>query len=170
MKTVLLWLGFALCVIFGVLLCGLSVTMLLQPTAALIVLVPVALYLLYSFEAGIFRFFGRVLRREIGAEDCLVLETASTLGFLFGIFGMVIGFVMVMSRLSDPAKLGAGVAVSVISLLYGAIPAIMLLPLRPPVRKSSVGDTTTGKSAGFMIVAFFMMTTSFSAVLYALRK
>lgn len=169
MKTVLLWLGFAVCIASGLLLAGLTVKVLLQPTSALIVLVPVALYLLYSYGAGLGQFLGRAVRQEIQEDDCRVIETACALGFLFGIIGMVIGFVMVMSNLSDASKLGAGIAASVISIFYGAVPSLFLLPLRTPALKNFCGSSMTRKAAGFMMIAFFMMTTDLFVVLYAMR-
>lgn len=169
MKTVLLWIGFVICIASGLLLAGLSVKVLLQPTSAIIVLVPVALYLLYSYGAGVGQFFGRAVRQEIQEDDCRVIETASALGFLFGIIGFVIGFVMVMSNISDTSKLGAGIAMSVVSIFYGAVPSIMLLPLRTSAGKASGGDGIARKAAGFMVVAFCMMMTDLFVVLYAMR-
>lgn len=169
MKTILLWLSFAVCVVAGILLSGLSVSMLLQPTAGLIVLVPVALYLLYSLGSGLRPFLGRSLRQELTEDDNRIIGTACSLGYLFAVIGMVIGFVMVMSNLSNPAQIGPGIATSVVSILYGAVPSIMLLPLRSPSRHSSGIAGISQKAAGFMVIAFFMMTTDLFVVLYALR-
>lgn len=169
MKTVLLWLGFAVCIMSGLLLAGLPVKVLLQPTAAVIVLVPVVLYLLYSYGSGVGPFLGRAVRQDLQEDDSLIIETASALGFLFGIIGMVVGFVMVMSNISDASKLGAGIAASIISIFYGAVPSIVLLPLRTPARNKLCGSDTTQKAAGFLVISFFMMTTDLFVVLYAMR-
>ncbi len=115
MKTTLLLGGFLLCIMSGVMLSGLTIGVFLQPAAALMVLLPVAFYLLYSYGSGVGRFLRRAVCQELEADDSPVIDTACTLGFMFGIFAMIVGFAVTMGNLPDSSKLGSGIAISIIS-------------------------------------------------------
>lgn len=167
MKIVLLWIGFMLCIAGGMLLQGISLGVLLQPTAALIVLLPVLLYLLYCHGSGLPGFVSRLFQLELQETDLATLDTAVSLGFVFGAISMVSGMVMTMANLSDSSKLGAGIAVSFISAIYGAIPAVLLMPLR---NNSKSAKNSSIKAGGYMAVTAFMLATNVMTVLYALGR
>lgn len=167
MKTVLLWIGFVLCIAGGMLLQGISPGVLLQPTAALIVLLPVLLYLAYSHGSDLPGFALRIFRQEQTDTDQATLDTAVSLGFVFGAISMVAGMIMTMANLSDSSKLGAGIAVSFISAIYGAIPAVLLLPLR---RNVTSAKNSMVKAATYTTVTAFMLVVNVMTVLYALGR
>jgi chemotaxis protein MotA len=59
-----------------------------------------------------------------------VFETAGGFAPTIGILGAVLGLIHVMENLSDPSKLGAGIAVAFVATIYGVGSAnLILLPL-----------------------------------------
>jgi chemotaxis protein MotA len=59
-----------------------------------------------------------------------VFETAGGFAPTIGILGAVLGLIHVMENLSDPAKLGAGIAVAFVATIYGVGSAnLVLLPI-----------------------------------------
>jgi chemotaxis protein MotA len=59
-----------------------------------------------------------------------VFETAGGFAPTVGILGAVLGLIHVMENLSDPSKLGAGIAVAFVATIYGVgIANLILLPL-----------------------------------------
>jgi chemotaxis protein MotA len=69
---------------------------------------------------------------EMPAE---VLETAAGYTPTLGILGAVLGLIHVMASLSEPAKLGSGIAVAFVATIYGVGAAnLVLLPLAARLR------------------------------------
>jgi chemotaxis protein MotA len=69
---------------------------------------------------------------EIPAD---VLETAAGYTPTLGILGAVLGLIHVMESLSEPAKLGSGIAVAFVATVYGVGAAnLVLLPLATKLR------------------------------------
>jgi chemotaxis protein MotA len=69
---------------------------------------------------------------EVAAE---VLETAAGYTPTLGILGAVLGLIHVMESLSEPSKLGAGIAVAFVATVYGVAAAnLVLLPLSTKLR------------------------------------
>jgi chemotaxis protein MotA len=65
-----------------------------------------------------------------------VLETAGGFCPTIGILGAVLGLIHVMSNLSDPSKLGTGIAVAFVATIYGVGAAnILFLPLGSRIKK-----------------------------------
>lgn len=59
-----------------------------------------------------------------------VFETAGGFAPTIGIIGAVLGLIHVMENLSDPGRLGAGIAVAFVSTIYGVgIANLVLLPI-----------------------------------------
>ncbi|MCX8030431.1 MAG: flagellar motor protein [Thermodesulfovibrionales bacterium] len=59
-----------------------------------------------------------------------VFETAGGFAPTIGIIGAVMGLIQVMQNLSDPSKLGAGIAVAFVATIYGVGSAnLILLPI-----------------------------------------
>ena len=64
---------------------------------------------------------------EKGAK---VYESAGAYSPTLGIIGAVMGLIQVMQNLSDPSKLGAGIAVAFVATIYGLFAAnLVLLPI-----------------------------------------
>ena len=73
----------------------------------------------------------------------LVYESAGGYAPTFGILGAVLGLIQVMEHLSDPSRLGAGIAVAFVATVYGVgVANLVLLPiatkLRTRARRASV--------------------------------
>lgn len=67
---------------------------------------------------------------EKGEQPAKVLEAAGGYSPTIGIIGAVLGLIHVMENLSDPSKLGAGIAVAFVATVYGVGAANLLyLPL-----------------------------------------
>lgn len=62
---------------------------------------------------------------EIGA-GAKVLESAGGYSPTLGIIGAVLGLIQVMQNLSDPSKLGAGIAVAFVATIYGLVIANLI--------------------------------------------
>ena len=65
-----------------------------------------------------------------------VLETAGGFCPTVGILGAVLGLIHVMSNLSDPSKLGTGIAVAFVATIYGVGAAnLLFIPLGNRIKK-----------------------------------
>ena len=74
-------------------------------------------------------------RREYAEAPADVLETAAGYTPTLGILGAVLGLIHVMQSLSDPSKLGSGIAVAFVATVYGVATAnLVLLPLATKLR------------------------------------
>lgn len=85
----------------------------------------------------------RIMHEE---EDKLLLakvwETAGGYSPTIGILGAVLGLIHVMSNLSDPSKLGAGIAVAFVATVYGVGGAnLILLPIGNKLKKIGKAET-----------------------------
>jgi len=129
MKNSMLWFGFFVCVLVGVIQEGVHISALIQPTAGLIVYGPLLSYLIYRCGGDLFGFMKRVITGDISDEDTLTIERVCSLGLMFGGVSLVVGLIHTMGNLSDPSRLGGGVAVAFLSVVYAAVPSILLLPV-----------------------------------------
>src|SRR5262245_19489192 len=69
-------------------------------------------------------------RREYAEAPADVLETDAGYTPTLGILGAVLGLIHVMQSLSEPSKLGSGIAVAFVATVYGVAAAnLVLLPL-----------------------------------------
>jgi chemotaxis protein MotA len=89
-----------------------------------------------------------VLRREIAAtaqrnqRAAQVLRRAAEVSPAMGLIGTLIGLVQMLGNLSDPTALGPAMAVALLTTLYGAILANMILaPLAAKLERSSGEET-----------------------------
>ncbi len=71
-------------------------------------------------------------KRAFLAKFC---SNAGTYAPAFGMIGTLIGLIQMMQNLDDPSKIGAGMAVALITTFYGALLAnLVLLPISTKVR------------------------------------
>lgn len=64
-----------------------------------------------------------------------VFESAGAYSPTLGIIGAVLGLIQVMQNLSDPSKLGAGIAVAFVATIYGLFAAnLVLLPISSRIK------------------------------------
>ena len=67
---------------------------------------------------------------ELGEHSAKVLEAGGGYAPTVGILGAVLGLIHVMQNLSDPAKLGSGIAVAFVATVYGVgLANLFFLPL-----------------------------------------
>jgi chemotaxis protein MotA len=75
------------------------------------------------------------MRFSVAELPATVLETAAGYTPTLGILGAVLGLIHVMESLSEPAKLGSGIAVAFVATVYGVGAAnLVLLPLATKLR------------------------------------
>jgi chemotaxis protein MotA len=83
-------------------------------------------------------------RREHDEAPADVLESAAGYSPTLGILGAVLGLIHVMQSLSDPSKLGSGIAVAFVATVYGVAGAnLFLLPLATRVRGAARQSAVT---------------------------
>jgi len=76
---------------------------------------------------------GRLEDRVTNASK--VWESAGAYSPTFGIIGAVMGLIQVMQNLSDPTKLGAGIAVAFVATVYGLYAAnLVLIPFSTKIK------------------------------------
>lgn len=81
------------------------------------------------------------IREHHGNAAGKVLETAGGYCPTVGILGAVLGLIHVMSNLSDPSKLGTGIAVAFVATIYGVGAAnLLFLPLGNRIKKIVAAD------------------------------
>ena len=72
---------------------------------------------------------------ESSKSDSKVWESAGAYAPTFGIIGAVMGLIQVMQNLSDPAALGAGIAVAFVATIYGLIGAnLIFIPISTKIK------------------------------------
>lgn len=77
-------------------------------------------------------------REAAALAPARVLEAAGGYAPTVGILGAVLGLVHVMEHLSEPARLGAGIAVAFVATLYGVgLANLVLLPLAGKLRNDA---------------------------------
>ena len=77
-----------------------------------------------------------------GNASAKLLESAGGYAPTVGILGAVLGLIHVMQNLSDPSKLGTGIAVAFVATIYGVgIANLLFLPLGGRLKKIVGGDT-----------------------------
>lgn len=105
------------------------------------------------------------LRRTLG----VVIVTAP----LAGAVGTVLGMIQVMANLSDPTKLGAGVALAFIAMIYGGVIAILAFALDALASRRTAGAalnrSATVQASLFAMLSFFITLALFMTVLYAVN-
>lgn len=77
-----------------------------------------------------------------GTASAKLLEAAGGYSPTIGILGAVLGLIHVMQNLTDPGKLGSGIAVAFVATIYGVGAAnLIFLPLGGRLKKIVLGDT-----------------------------
>lgn len=131
---------------------------------ASIVLLPVLCYFSYIFGwRGLKQFLRRIFKQKLTSKDAQIIDRGCSLGFLMGWIGSFIGILHVMANLKDSEPLTAAISLTFISLLYGSLPALMLLPICPAIAEKR----TTHKAAGYSVAASIIMAGTLLYILYA---
>jgi chemotaxis protein MotA len=89
-----------------------------------------------------------ILEVELGAKEHLDMSGAKTFEGMggysptIGIIGAVMGLIHVMENLSDPSKLGAGIAVAFVATIYGVGMAnLVLIPMSNKLKSHVQGQS-----------------------------
>lgn len=78
-------------------------------------------------------------RDDLDESPAKVFESAGGYAPTIGILGAVLGLIHVMENLTDPNKLGAGIAVAFVATIYGVGSAnLMLLPIASKLRSRAL--------------------------------
>jgi chemotaxis protein MotA len=81
-------------------------------------------------------------RRRVEEVPADVLETAAGYTPTLGILGAVLGLIRVMQHLSDPSRLGTGIAIAFVATVYGVGAAnLVLLPFATRLRGRARSET-----------------------------
>lgn len=84
------------------------------------------------------------LEEHHGTNAGKVLETAGGFAPTVGILGAVLGLIHVMQNLSDPSKLGGGIAVAFVATIYGVgVANLVFIPLGNRIKKIVANDAET---------------------------
>jgi chemotaxis protein MotA len=85
-----------------------------------------------------------IMRTEIEAvahrhrDGKAVLECMGRFAPAFGMIGTLMGLVMMLGNMRDPSKIGSGMAVALLTTLYGALAAnILFLPVAEKLKYTS---------------------------------
>lgn len=65
------------------------------------------------------------IRKELSL-GIVMLKRMKTYTLAFGIIPVLIGFILILANLDDPSALGPGIALALISLLYGTVLAYLI--------------------------------------------
>jgi chemotaxis protein MotA len=73
---------------------------------------------------------------EVGHSYAKVFESAGGFAPTIGILGAVLGLIHVMENLSDPSKLGGGIATAFVATVYGvAVANLIFLPMANKIKR-----------------------------------
>lgn len=129
LRIPLYWLFVTIVIMGGTLLEHLPLTAIYSPVAMIIVLGPLPVIALSQLGLrGALRLLLRLIRGEAAEGDGRVISLFISSAFLFAAFGVVIGNIHVMRNLANPDTIGPGIALSFVSLVYGILVPIYLLP------------------------------------------
>jgi len=168
MKTIILWLVFFIFIIFSTAIVGVHISVMLQPAAAIMIFGPVLLYLVHRNGMDLLGFAKRIITGEINDDDVITIDRTCSLGYLFGGVSVTMGLIRVMANLSDTSHLGTGIAAAFVSLVYAAVPTILLFPVMRYDAGNSSKMTSVKQSAGYMLISFLALTLCIFVVLYAM--
>ena len=133
----------------------------LQPWAMCLVFLPQLCFILLSQQLkAIPGFFQRFIHNKATAPDESLFERMITLGMFQGFVGGVIGTIHLMANLTDPAKMGKGFAIMLLSLFYGLYPSTLFI-FR--IRKS-----LRANAAAFLVLGTLLVAISIHFVLKGL--
>ena len=80
-----------------------------------------------------------VIERHAGGK--LILDSLGKFAPAYGMIGTLVGLVLMLQNMSDPASIGAGMAVAIITTMYGAIIAnAFALPLAERLARRSAEE------------------------------
>ena len=80
-------------------------------------------------------------RESFNIQAARVYESMGGYSPTIGIIGAVLGLIQVMGNLSDPSKLGGGIAVAFVATIYGvALANLILLPIANKLKSIVVND------------------------------
>lgn len=175
-KNLLFWAGLTVSVLGFSELQGIHIRQLFHPLSLMYVLTPIAIFLATQYGLrGSLNFVKHVFKGTLDDHDYEMVYKISTLGFLLGTLGCLLGFIHVLTNLTDAAVMGKGVAVSFMTFFYGLLPTLFAFPL---VRNNRAAETPrlqlvakTSKAVGlYCFLGLLLISAQYLTVIHALFK
>lgn len=144
-----------------------------QPAVSLLIYFPLIALGIYQYGIrGYSQFWGRVLGERLNEEDSGFIDRMVALSFLLSGIAASMFFVMTLNRLSQGVEsIGRSISMVAIAGLFGALPGVLLLPVRKPAdRNTQSGSSQTKKVAGFVAFSFFMIVGAFATTMWLLSS
>lgn len=140
-------------------LCSLIVwTVASSGDAAIFIDIPSLIWVIWILVGGLWMSFGpvavigairatvtgcRIIDRDTCSSHILIFARAYQLSWSAGLTGMLCGIVIMLQNMDDPSKIGVGMAVALLPLLYGAILAELIIsPAQQALASRSVANAS----------------------------
>ncbi len=137
-----------------------NVAIFLNPPSFILVAGVTACLLLWSFERHALQFAVASLMLLLGKrrEPNLHYATIARYGARYALgaaaIGTLIGFVQMLATLDDPSKIGGGMAISLLSLLYGLLLSeVVFMPLHAAWSDSAHSESNAVPSRFELVIA-----------------
>lgn len=166
MRVAILWIGILSCLLGGGSLIGVHPGVFFQPVAMIQVFGPIAITLVYlrGFP-GSFYFISQALKNRITPFDWHIVERIVQVGFLAGTFSFICGLVHVMQNLADSSRIGNGIAIAFIGVVYGLLPALLFSPMQTmSASKKEKAPHSFGYAAAGVAGLLFLLLASLFAL------
>ncbi|MFQ5423900.1 MAG: MotA/TolQ/ExbB proton channel family protein [Phycisphaerae bacterium] len=132
------------------------------PSALMVVVVPMTILMAVYGWAGIIDAFAWIAREPTPgktAEDAVTFfQLAAAFSLATGLLGTLVGLMMMLNNLSDPAGIGPGMAVSLLTQLYGVFIAVICISMGAYVARRH-RCVATAKAVGFRAASVAGITT-----------
>ncbi|MGZ3653626.1 MAG: MotA/TolQ/ExbB proton channel family protein [Bdellovibrionota bacterium] len=100
-----------------------------SPAAAILVGTPLFGLLLCRIGfSGLASWVGRMVRLELTENDQILVEQLNSGALLLAGMGVIFGMIHVLRNLANPDAIGPGIALVFVTLVYGALVPVLLLP------------------------------------------
>jgi flagellar motor component MotA len=169
MKTLSVWSGILASIAVGCALQGLHPQTFIHPHAALMVFGPMLATLLFLCgPKGSISWFKRVYSANCNEQDREVARQLTSMAYLCGGIAFLTGTMHVFGNLANTSVIGSGVAVAMVGLLYGCIPALLLAPVTRA--NAAMNASNNGKPMLYVAACFAGASLMVTTVLYALSR
>jgi flagellar motor component MotA len=151
MRVIVFWSFTAACFAFAFTSLGGRFAILIQPQMMLMVLLPTLICLLAQYPPRDWAAAGtRFLRQQITDHDQRCIHNTVLIGMIFGALGAAAGVIHSLSHATAPEAIGIGVAMAIVSFIYGLLPAAILMPItrRPDQNQQTPQNVVPLKRVG----------------------
>ena len=132
------------------------------PSAAVVIVTPLAALLAIYGWAGVVDacvWIGRKPKRGKGADDAVTFfQLAAAFALAAGFLGTLIGLVIILKHMDDPTRIGPGMAIALLTQLYGVFIAVICIALGAYIARRHK-CVATAKAVGFRSASVAGITT-----------